>query len=68
MADYAPGDRVEVDISAGILPSADPEPDWRSGSVVARLDNGMVRIRLDDPIAGQAAEKEARPEHIRPAR
>jgi hypothetical protein len=38
-----------------------------SPSTVAELlDNGMVRVRLDAPIAGRTAEKEAAPEHIRP--
>ncbi len=66
MADYQPGDRVEVDISAGILPGTNPQPDWQTGTVVARLENGRLRVRLDEPIAGQTAEKEAAPEHIRP--
>jgi ribosomal protein L21E len=67
MPEYAPGDRVEVDISAGILPGTNPEPDWRTGVVVERTSAGRYRIRLDDPIAGQTAEKEAAPEHVRPA-
>jgi hypothetical protein len=66
MPEYAPGDRVEVDISAGILPGTNPEPDWQAGTVVARLDNGRYRIRLDEPIAGQTAEKEAATDHVRP--
>jgi hypothetical protein len=66
MADYAPGDRVEVDISAGILPGTRPDPDWQRGTVLERLADGMLRIRLDEPIAGQTAEKDALPEHVRP--
>lgn len=65
MNDYQTGDRVQVNISAGIAPGADPEPDWRTGTVLGRLQNGMYRISLDDPIGGQQAEKEALPEHIR---
>lgn len=65
MAEYTPGDRVEVNISAGILPGANPEPDWQPGTVVERMANGRYRIRLDEPIAGQTAEKEAAPEHVR---
>ncbi len=65
MAEYQPGDRVEVDISAGIIPGANLAPDWQRGTVVARLENGRYRVRLDEPIAGQTAEKEAAPEHVR---
>jgi hypothetical protein len=67
MPEYAPGDHVEVDISAGILPGTNPEPDWRTGTVIERTTTGRYRIRLDDPIAGQTAEKEAAPEHIHPS-
>jgi hypothetical protein len=65
MADYRAGDRVEVDVSAGIVPGARPEPDWQAGTVVERLDNGLYRVRLDAPIAGRTAEKNAAPEHLR---
>ena len=65
MADYQPGDRVEVNTSAGILAGTTPEPDWQAGTVAERLANGRYRIRLDQPIAGQTAEKEAAPEHVR---
>jgi hypothetical protein len=67
MADYQPGDRVEVDISAGILPGTSPTPDWQPGTIVERLDNGRYRVRLDMAIAGRGAEKETAPEHIRAA-
>jgi len=67
MAEYAPGSRVEVNISAGILPGSHPEPDWQPGTVIAVQPNGMLRIRLDEPIAGQTAEKDALPEHVRAA-
>jgi ribosomal protein L21E len=66
MPEYKSGDRVEVDISAGILPGTRPEPDWQRGTVVERLPDGMLRIRLEEPIAGQTAEKDALPEHVRP--
>lgn len=65
MAEYQPGDRVEVNISAGIVPGAQGEPQWEPGTVRERLDNGLYRIRLDMPIGGRVAEKEATPEHIR---
>lgn len=65
MPEYAPGARVEVNISAGILPGTNPEPDWQAGTVVERMPDGKYRIRLDEPIAGQTAEKEAAPEHVR---
>ena len=67
MAEYRTGDRVEVNVSAGIVPGTDPEPDWQTGTVVERLDDGRYRVRLDAPIAGRTAEKEAAPEHLRPA-
>ena len=65
MAEYEPGARVEVDISAGILPGTSPEPDWQPGTVMERLPNGRYLVRLDEPIAGRAAEKEAAAEHSR---
>ena len=67
MAEFRTGDRVEVNVSAGIVPGTSPEPDWQPGTVVERLDNGLYRVRLDAPIAGRTAEKEAAPEHLRPA-
>jgi len=67
MAEYRTGDRVEVDVNAGIVPGTAPEPDWQPGEVVERLENGTYRVRLDEPIAGRTAEKEAAPEHIRPS-
>jgi hypothetical protein len=66
MAEYQPGERVEVDVSAGILPGERAAPDWQTGTVVQRLPNGFYRVRLDLPIAGRSAEKEAAPEHVRP--
>jgi ribosomal protein L21E len=66
MAEYQPGDRVEVDVNAGIVPGAHPEPDWQPGTVTQRIEGGRYRVRLDEPIAGRTAEKEAAPEHIRP--
>jgi ribosomal protein L21E len=66
MTEYRPGDRVEVDVSAGIVPGAHPEPDWQPGTVVEPRPEGMYRVRLDAPIAGRTAEKDALPEHIRP--
>ena len=68
MAEYQPGDRVDVDVSAGILPGERAAPDWQSGTVVERLPNGYYRIRLDLPIGGRTAEKEAAPEHVRGVR
>jgi hypothetical protein len=65
MADFQPGERVEVDVSAGILPGGRAEPDWQPGTVIERLANGYYRVRLDMPIAGRTAEKEAAPEHVR---
>ena len=41
MPEFTPGDRVEVDISAGILPGANPEPDW----LLARL--GAISVAED---------------------
>jgi hypothetical protein len=66
MAEYRSGDRVAVDVSAGIVPGASPEPDWQPCTVVERLDNDRYRVRLDAPIAGRTAEKEAAAEHLRP--
>ena len=66
MAEYQRGDRVEVNVSAGIVTGASPEPDWQTGEVIERLDNGLYRVRLDQPIAGRTAEKETSPEHMRP--
>lgn len=66
MAEFWPGDRVQVNISAGIVPGAHPEPDWQPGTVTARLPDGMYRVRLDAPISGRTAEKDATEQHIRP--
>lgn len=68
MAEPRVGDRVLVNLSAGILPEADrePAPDWQPGTVAERLDNGFYRVRLDQEIGGRPADKETAPEHIRP--
>ena len=66
MTTYQSGDRVEVNLSAGIVPGGAIEPDWQPGTVAEQLPNGQYRIRLDNPIAGRTAEKEAAPEDIRP--
>jgi len=68
MAEYRAGDRVEANISAGIVPGAEPEPEWDHETVAERLPNGFYRIRLNHPIAGRAATKDAAPEHIRARR
>lgn len=68
MNEYRPGDRVEVDISAGILPGVETEPDWQPGTVERRLPNGLFRILLDAPIEDRTARKDAKPEHIRAGR
>jgi hypothetical protein len=68
MAEYRAGDRVEVDISAGIVPGAQAEPEWEQGTIEERLPNGFYRVRLEHPIAGRAATKDAASEHIRPHR
>lgn len=65
MADFANGDRVLVNTSAGLLPGAQGAPDWEPGTVVGRTANGMYRVRLDEAIANRTAEKEAAPEHVR---
>ena len=65
MTEYQPGDRVEVDISAGIIPGAQATPDWQPGTIAERLTDGRYRVRLDQPIGGRAADKEAAAEHIR---
>ena len=66
MAEFKAGDRVQVNITAGILPGETGEPDWQAGAIEEQLPNGLYRIRLDEPISGRTAEKEALPEHIRP--
>jgi hypothetical protein len=68
MAEYQPGDRVEVNISAGIVPGAEPVPEWEAGIVEERLPNGFYRIRLEHSISGRAATKDAAPEHLRATR
>lgn len=65
MNEYQQGDRVEVNVSAGILPGSNPEPDWQPGTVEERLPNGLYRVRLDHGVAGRAAVKEAAAEHMR---
>jgi hypothetical protein len=65
MTEFQPGERVEVNVSAGIVPGANPEPDWQPGTIAARLADGRYRVTLDLPIAGRTAEKEAAPESIR---
>lgn len=63
---FKPGERVLVDIAAGIVPGVQAHaPDWQPGTVQARLPDGRYRIALDLPIAGRTAVKEAAPEHIR---
>jgi hypothetical protein len=66
MAEYRSGDRVLVNMSAGIVPGSEGVPDWQPGTVEERLENGEYRIRLDQPIGGRTADKEAAPEHVRP--
>ncbi len=66
MAEFRAGDRVLVNVSAGILPGGDGAPDWQPGTVAERLPNGYYRVRLDQEIAGRSADKEAEPEHLRP--
>ena len=63
--EYQAGDRVEVDIAAGITPAVESVAEWKPGTVIERLPSGLYRIRLLEPIGGREAEKEARPEHIR---
>jgi hypothetical protein len=65
MMDYKSGDRVLVNVSAGIVPGSAGAPDWEPGTVLDRLDNGFYRVRLDEEIGGREAIKEAAPEHIR---
>lgn len=65
MDEFHAGDRVLVDVSAGILPGEQTAPDWHPGTVAERMENGFYRVRLDMEIAGRAAEKEAAPEHLR---
>ena len=64
-AEYRPGERVEVNVSAGIVPGGEAEPDWQPGTVAEQLPNGMYRVRLENPIAGRPAEKEAESHNIR---
>lgn len=66
-ATYQAGDRVEVDISAGILPGQHAEPNWQLGIVRGRGEDGLYRVELVRSIAGRPAEKDAAPEHIRRA-
>jgi hypothetical protein len=65
MAEFGKGDRVLVNLSAGILPGEPRAPDWQPGTIEERLDNGYYRVHLDAPIAGRDAVKEAASEHIR---
>jgi hypothetical protein len=65
MAEFQAGDRVLVNISAGIVPGADGSPDWQAGTVAELLPNGFYRVSLDQEIAGRGAEKDAAPEHVR---
>lgn len=66
-ASFEVGDRVEVDISAGILPGATSDPDWQLGVVRGQTEDGLYRVELVRSIAGRPAEKDAAPEHIRRA-
>jgi len=53
-ARFEPGERVLVDIAAGIVPGAPAHaPDWQPGTVQARLPDGRYRVALDLPIAGR---------------
>ena len=63
--EFQRGDRVEVNVSAGIVPGGEADPDWQPGTVEERLPTGLYRIRLDNPIAGRLAGKEAEPHNIR---
>jgi hypothetical protein len=65
MPEFRRGERVLVNISAGIAPGAEGEAEWQPGTVEERMENGFYRVRLDGEIAGRGAEKEAAPEHIR---
>lgn len=65
MADYKPGDRVLVNISAGIIPGATTAPDWQPGTIEEQMPNGLYRVLLDESISGRTAEKDAAPEHLR---
>lgn len=67
MVDLHVGDRVEVDVNAGIVPGTHPGPDWQTGTLQGRAENGMYVVRLDTPIGGREALKEAAPEHVRRA-
>lgn len=67
MATFQTGDRVLVNISAGIVPGTEGSPDWQPGTVEEVMPNGYLRVRLDQEIAGRGAEKEAAPEHVRAA-
>ena len=64
---FQPGDRVEVDISAGLLPGVETEPQWETGTIEDVQPSGMLVVRLDGSIAGRPALKEARMDHLRPA-
>jgi hypothetical protein len=66
MAEFRSGERVLVNVGAGIVPGAAGAPDWQPGTIEERLENGFYRVRLDAAIAGRTAEKDAAPEHIRP--
>jgi len=68
MDEYRAGEHVQVNISAGLLPGTNAEPDWQPGTVESRLPNGFYRIRLDASISGRTADKDAAPEHIRALR
>ena len=63
--EYQPGDRVEINVSEGIVPGTHPRADWQPGAVLERLPNGHYRVVLDEPIGGRRAEKETAPEHLR---
>lgn len=65
MAEFHAGDRVLVNISAGIMPGAAGSPDWQPGTVAEILTNGYYRVRLDQQIAGRGADKEAASAHVR---
>jgi len=68
MAEFRHGERVLVNLSAGILPGEAGAPDWQPGTIERREENGYYRVHLDAPISAREAVKEAAPEHIRALR
>src|SRR5437660_175971 len=66
--EYDVNEHLLVNISAGIVPGVAGAPDWQTGTITERLENGYYRVRLDQPVAGREAVKDAAPEHVRPLR